>query len=116
MSLATFIEDAFERRAEFSPKSAPQDVRDAVNEALALLDSGAARVAEKIDGEWQVNQWLKKAVLLSFRLNPRLALELAEVCVESGLTPSALVRDMVEKSLRIRFHVAPKGGQGEQAK
>jgi 2,3,4,5-tetrahydropyridine-2-carboxylate N-succinyltransferase len=69
MSLATFIEDAFERRNEFSPKSAPQDVRDAVNEALALLDSGAARVAEKINGEWQVNQWLKKAVLLSFRLN-----------------------------------------------
>jgi 2,3,4,5-tetrahydropyridine-2-carboxylate N-succinyltransferase len=69
MSLATFIEDAFERRNEFSPKSAPQDVRDAVNEALTLLDSGAARVAEKINGEWQVNQWLKKAVLLSFRLN-----------------------------------------------
>ena len=69
MSLAQFLEDAFERRTEFSPKSAPQDVRDAVNEALALLDSGAARVAEKVDGEWQVNQWLKKAVLLSFRLN-----------------------------------------------
>ncbi len=69
MSLAQFLEDAFERRAEFSPKSTPQEVRDAVNEALALLDSGAARVAEKVDGEWQVNQWLKKAVLLSFRLN-----------------------------------------------
>ena len=53
---------------------------------------------------------------VSFRLSPRLALELAEVCVESGLTPSALVRDMVEKSLRIRFHVTSKGGQGEQAK
>jgi 2,3,4,5-tetrahydropyridine-2-carboxylate N-succinyltransferase len=45
------------------------EVRDGVNEALALLDSGKARVAEKIDGDWQVNQWLKKAVLLSFRLN-----------------------------------------------
>ncbi|WP_438731865.1 2,3,4,5-tetrahydropyridine-2,6-dicarboxylate N-succinyltransferase [Parasphingorhabdus sp. DH2-15] len=44
-------------------------VRDGVNEALALLDSGEARVAEKIGGDWQVNQWLKKAVLLSFRLN-----------------------------------------------
>lgn len=69
MSLANFLEEAFERRAEFSPKSAPQDVRDAVTEALALLDSGAARVAEKVDGQWLVNQWLKKAVLLSFRLN-----------------------------------------------
>ncbi len=53
---------------------------------------------------------------VSFRLSPRLALELAEVCVESGLTPSALVKDMVEKSLRIRFHAVPKGGQSEQAK
>ena len=44
-------------------------VRDAVNAALALLDSGAARVAEPGEASWQVNQWLKKAVLLSFRLN-----------------------------------------------
>jgi len=46
------------------------DVRDAVEAALGLLDSGRARVAEKVDGAWIVNQWLKKAVLLSFRLNP----------------------------------------------
>ena len=45
------------------------DVRDAVDAALAALDAGTARVAEKKDGDWQVNQWLKKAVLLSFRLN-----------------------------------------------
>ena len=63
------IETAFEARAEltFSTKG---DVRDAVDTALELLDSGKARVAEKqADGSWQVNQWLKKAVLLSFRLN-----------------------------------------------
>ena len=69
MSLAQLIEDAFERRAEFSPSSAPDDVRDGVAQALAMLDNGSARVAEKINGEWVVNQWLKKAVLLSFRLN-----------------------------------------------
>ena len=46
------------------------DVRAAVDKALSLLDSGEARIAEKVDGEWQVQQWLKKAVLLSFRLNP----------------------------------------------
>ena len=69
MSLQQLIEDAFEHRLEFSPRSAPADVRDAVNEALGMLDAGTARVAEKIDGQWQVNQWLKKAVLLSFRLN-----------------------------------------------
>ena len=44
-------------------------VREAVDQALALLDSGAVRVAEPVDGGWRVNQWLKKAVLLSFRLN-----------------------------------------------
>jgi 2,3,4,5-tetrahydropyridine-2-carboxylate N-succinyltransferase len=67
--LARTVDDAFERRAEIdiSTKGA---VRDAVETALDLLDKGKARVAEKIDGDWVVNQWLKKAVLLSFRLNP----------------------------------------------
>jgi 2,3,4,5-tetrahydropyridine-2-carboxylate N-succinyltransferase len=69
MSLQQLIEDAFERRADFTPKNAPQDVRDAVATALELLDSGEARVAEKLGAQWQVHQWLKKAVLLSFRLN-----------------------------------------------
>jgi 2,3,4,5-tetrahydropyridine-2,6-dicarboxylate N-succinyltransferase len=68
-TLATAITAAFEQRAQFSPKNAPADVRNAVEEALQLLDSGKARVAEKIDGQWRVNEWLKKAVLLSFRLN-----------------------------------------------
>ena len=45
------------------------EIRDAVDDALARLDAGTVRVAEKLDGEWVVNQWLKKAVLLSFRLN-----------------------------------------------
>lgn len=46
------------------------EVRDAVDAALAMLDKGEKRIAEKIDGQWHVNQWLKKAVLLSFKLNP----------------------------------------------
>jgi 2,3,4,5-tetrahydropyridine-2-carboxylate N-succinyltransferase len=62
------IEDAFERRAEIDT-STKGAVRDAVETALDLLDRGRARVAEKKDGVWVVNQWLKKAVLLSFRLN-----------------------------------------------
>ncbi|MDI4656402.1 2,3,4,5-tetrahydropyridine-2,6-dicarboxylate N-succinyltransferase [Xanthobacter autotrophicus] len=68
-ALSRIIDDAFEARAEiaFSTTGA---VRDAVEEALALLDAGTVRVAEKgADGNWTVNQWLKKAVLLSFRLN-----------------------------------------------
>ncbi|WDF72982.1 2,3,4,5-tetrahydropyridine-2,6-dicarboxylate N-succinyltransferase [Novosphingobium sp. KACC 22771] len=66
-NLATAIEAAWEARDTVTPASA--DVRSSVEEAFGLLESGAARVAEKIDGEWVVNQWLKKAVLLSFRLN-----------------------------------------------
>lgn len=67
--LAQLIEQAFEDRLQFSPANAPNEVREAVAEALAGLDNGSLRVAQKINGEWQVNQWLKKAVLLSFRLN-----------------------------------------------
>ncbi|GLP96725.1 2,3,4,5-tetrahydropyridine-2,6-dicarboxylate N-succinyltransferase [Paraferrimonas sedimenticola] len=63
------IEAAFEDRASITPATASEQVREDVNQALELLDSGKMRVAEKIDGEWQVNQWLKKAVLLSFRIN-----------------------------------------------
>ena len=67
--LAKTIDDAFEGRAAISFDT-KGPVRDAVKTALELLDSGAARVAEKqADGTWTVNQWLKKAVLLSFRLN-----------------------------------------------
>jgi 2,3,4,5-tetrahydropyridine-2,6-dicarboxylate N-succinyltransferase len=68
-TLAETIEAAFERRDEIGP-STKGVVREAVEEALELLDRGAARVAEKAaNGRWQVNQWLKKAVLLSFRFN-----------------------------------------------
>jgi 2,3,4,5-tetrahydropyridine-2-carboxylate N-succinyltransferase len=66
--LQSVIEDAWKRREEIGPETTGV-VPDAVNEALELLDSGAARVAEKRDGAWHVNQWLKEAVLLSFRLN-----------------------------------------------
>ena len=66
--LAKTIDDAFEARNDVSP-STQGPVREAVDEALDLLDKGEKRVAEKQNGKWQVNQWLKKAVLLSFRLN-----------------------------------------------
>ncbi len=66
--IAQIIDAAFERRTEISPSSVDPAVKAAIEEALSQLDSGVARVAEKIDGEWQVHQWLKKAVLLSFRI------------------------------------------------
>ena len=71
--LAAAIESAWENRATVTPASS--DVRDVVEAALDLLDSGKARVAEPVDGAWQVNQWLKKAVLLSFRLNDNAIVE-----------------------------------------
>jgi 2,3,4,5-tetrahydropyridine-2-carboxylate N-succinyltransferase len=63
------IEQAFEERSKLTPVTAPQELKQAINEAIEGLDSGELRVAEKLDGEWQVNQWLKKAVLLSFRID-----------------------------------------------
>jgi len=67
--LAKIIDEAFEARDKIGPKTRGA-LRKAVNDALDLLDAGKARVAERqADGRWQVNQWLKKAVLLSFRLN-----------------------------------------------
>ncbi len=65
--LQPLIEDAFERRGELSPKNVPAELRVALDDCLELLDSGRARVAEKVDGAWRVNEWLKKAVLLYFR-------------------------------------------------
>ena len=68
-TLESTINVAFERRQEISPDSCPNETREAINETIATLDSGELRVAEKIDGEWKVNEWAKKAVLLSFRIN-----------------------------------------------
>ena len=78
-NLQALIERAFEDRANVNAAT-HGDVRDAVGKALELLDSGQARVAEKIEGvegpaSWKVNQWLKKAVLLSFRLNDNAIVE-----------------------------------------
>jgi 2,3,4,5-tetrahydropyridine-2,6-dicarboxylate N-succinyltransferase len=66
--LQKLIDQAWEDRANFSPKSAPAEVRDAVAHVLGQLDQGTLRVAQKDSGAWVVNQWVKKAVLLSFRL------------------------------------------------
>ncbi|MCL4141138.1 UNVERIFIED_CONTAM: hypothetical protein GTU68_019984 [Idotea baltica] len=67
--LEATINAAWDARAEISPGSATDDVKNAVNSAIAMLDNGTARVAEPQGvGKWHVNEWLKKAVLLSFRL------------------------------------------------
>ncbi|MBP8144289.1 2,3,4,5-tetrahydropyridine-2,6-dicarboxylate N-succinyltransferase [Pseudorhodoferax sp.] len=70
MSLQQTIETAWDARAEYSPTNAPTDLREAVDHVLSELDAGRLRVASREGvGQWTVHQWIKKAVLLSFRLN-----------------------------------------------
>jgi 2,3,4,5-tetrahydropyridine-2-carboxylate N-succinyltransferase len=72
--LAAIIDEAYERRDRLDPASIAS-LRETVEAAIDLLDSGKARVAEKRGGEWVVNQWLKKAVLLHLRLTPPFRIE-----------------------------------------
>jgi 2,3,4,5-tetrahydropyridine-2,6-dicarboxylate N-succinyltransferase len=76
-SLESTIDAAWERKSELSPQTAAAEVRDAVASAIAELDAGRLRVAEKVAGGWITHQWLKKAVLLSFRLADNVAVGLA---------------------------------------
>ena len=66
-ALQNTIEQAFETRQTLNPENASTDVKNAVNLVIEMLDQGKARIAEKINGQWQVHAWLKKAVLLYFR-------------------------------------------------
>jgi 2,3,4,5-tetrahydropyridine-2-carboxylate N-succinyltransferase len=67
--LQTIIDAAWDNRADISPKSAPQEVKDAVEHVIADLNAGRVRVATRAGvGQWTTHQWVKKAVLLSFRL------------------------------------------------
>ncbi|MCB5225637.1 2,3,4,5-tetrahydropyridine-2,6-dicarboxylate N-succinyltransferase [Alishewanella sp. 16-MA] len=76
--LKNLIETAFEQRADITPKTVTAELKQAVEQVLSMLDNGSARVAEKIAGEWVVHQWLKKAVLLSFRINDNEVMDGAE--------------------------------------
>ena len=68
--LQTIIDDAFENRASITPTNVPKETKEAIDEAMDMLNNGTARVASRIEGtqEWETHQWLKKAVLLSFRI------------------------------------------------
>lgn len=75
LDIKNVIEEAFEKRASINPSNADKAIKEAVHEAIMGLDRGAFRVAEKIDGQWQVHEWLKKAVLLSFRLQDNVVMD-----------------------------------------
>jgi len=89
-NLQAIIEAAFEKRAEITPKTVDAETRAAIEEVIEGLDSGKYRVAEKIDGEWVTHQWLKKAVLLSFRINDNQIIDGAETNISKNcvLMPS----------------------------
>ena len=72
--LQNIIDQAWENRAEINPANGSAELRDAVSHVLAGLDNGSLRVAQKDTGTWVVNQWIKKAVLLSFRLENNVVL------------------------------------------
>jgi 2,3,4,5-tetrahydropyridine-2,6-dicarboxylate N-succinyltransferase len=74
--MKNIIEQAWESRANLQPS---KQIKDAVEEAIAGLDSGKLRVAEKVSGEWITHQWLKKAVLLSFRLQDNRVMQAGEL-------------------------------------
>ncbi|MEI6736902.1 MAG: 2,3,4,5-tetrahydropyridine-2,6-dicarboxylate N-succinyltransferase [Pseudomonadota bacterium] len=73
------IDDAWDARASYSPAAHPAVVRDAVDQVIADLNAGRLRVAEKINGEWITHQWIKKAVLLSFRLKDNFAIQAGDL-------------------------------------
>jgi 2,3,4,5-tetrahydropyridine-2-carboxylate N-succinyltransferase len=74
-SLRQRIETAFEKRAEITPSNVEPSLRQVIDDAIGLLDTGKARVAEKQGENWVVNEWLKKAVLLYFRTNDNAPVE-----------------------------------------
>ncbi len=69
MDLQPIIERAFDKRAEISPSNVDSEVKNAILKTIQGLDQGEIRVAEHTDGQWKVNEWAKKAVLLYFRIN-----------------------------------------------
>ncbi len=79
-SLQTLIDNAWEDRAQLSPGNAPQDIRQAVEQVISALNRGELRVATRQGiGQWTVHQWIKKAVLLSFRLNDNAAMHAGDL-------------------------------------
>ena len=73
--LVSVIDGAWEDRSSLSPANAPAELQAAVEDVIAQLDRGTLRVAEKMNGEWVTHQWIKKAVLLSFRLRDNAPLD-----------------------------------------
>ncbi len=79
-ALKQIIQNAWEIRNTFTSTTVSSEIKNAVNEAIQMLDAGSLRVAEKIDGKWTVNQWVKMACLLSFRLQDNVIMPVGDNC------------------------------------
>ena len=105
--LQQIIDQAWEDRASFSPKSAPAELREAVAHILAQLDDGSLRVAQKTSGSWVVNQWVKKAVLLSFRLEDNIVMPSGEHMQFYDKVPTKFANYTAEDFAKGGFRVVP---------
>ena len=73
LELQAIVEKIWEEHASLSPSTASQELQAAIQASLMALDKGQLRIAEKIKDEWYIHQWLKKAILLSFKMNENFA-------------------------------------------
>ena len=105
--LEQIIDQAWENRADFSPKNAPADVRNAVAQVIAQLNEGTLRVAQKDSGSWVVNQWVKKAVLLSFRLEDNITMPSGDHMQFYDKVPTKFANYTAEDFAKGGFRVVP---------
>jgi len=106
-ALQQIIDEAWENRASFTPKSAPAALREAVAHVLAQLDTGSLRVAQKTNGAWVVNQWIKKAVLLSFRLEDNIPMPAGATLQFYDKVPTKFADYTAEDFAQGGFRVVP---------
>ena len=105
--LQNIIEQAWEDRANLAPNTAPAKVGEAVAHVINELDSGALRVAEKLNGDWVTHQWIKKAVLLSFRLEDNLPQAAGGYAQFYDKVPTKFANYTKEDFVRGGFRVVP---------
>jgi 2,3,4,5-tetrahydropyridine-2-carboxylate N-succinyltransferase len=105
--LQNIIDTAWEQRAEITPSSGNAELREAVAHVIAGLDDGSLRVAQKTGADWVVNQWLKKAVLLSFRLENNAVMAAGDVMQFYDKVPSKFAGYTADDFARGGFRVVP---------
>jgi 2,3,4,5-tetrahydropyridine-2,6-dicarboxylate N-succinyltransferase len=105
--LQQIIDKAWEDRASLSPNAAPAEIREAVAHVLEQLNDGTLRVAQKDSGAWVVNQWVKKAVLLSFRLEDNVAMPAGDYVQYYDKVPTKFAHYTAEDFAKGGFRVVP---------